>query len=563
MTMNFTRRFQHLIGVSVIVVLACALYLPFLGNPPVFDDKGFFSGRLLSYFATHPLGWGLRIPSYFSLAFVEVLWGRIEAHRILGLALHVACALALYKLIFDLFLAARRPDGSGEQHGMATHAAAWASIGAVLFVIQPAAVYGAGYLIQRSIVLATLFSLLSAILFIRGLTRRSHADAISAALLFSLAVLSKEHSVLLPAVAILAVPLVAVERRFAVRHVIIYLLICAPAAIFVALLSKGLIGASYEPDFGQVATQLESVFGQDIGAFPWSLSAVTQAGLFFNYLALWLWPDVQAMSIDLRVDFLGTWSAGWIALKVGAFAAYGIIGFLLLRRGGRAGLIGFGLLYVWVLYLVEFSTARFQEPFVLYRSYLWAPGLFIALAAALSAIPRRAALTAFVFVVPVLLFQAHDRLVTFSSSLRLWEDAVARLPEKPVPWGSRTLYNLGREYLYDGRPERAIALTDLCLARYPNTFHCYYARGAIHLQLEQYELARPFLERARELQPDDGVTHHRLGLALEHLGRLPEAKALYRRASKLGYLGGNYELSRLEHPGSGLLQPKKTAPTSR
>jgi tetratricopeptide (TPR) repeat protein len=562
--MNLTKRFQHLVSVIVIVALACLLYLPFLGNPPVFDDKGFFSGRFLSYFATHPLGWGLRLPSYFSLAFVEVLWGHIAAHRILALAMHAACALALYKLIYDLFLSARSANGASHLHGVAGHAATWGLIGAALFVIQPMAVYGAGYLIQRSIVLATLFSLLSLILFVRGLTRRSHADAVSAALLFSLAVLSKEHSVLLPAVAALAVPLIVIERRFALRHVFIYWLACAPAAIFVALLSKGLIGAAYEPDFGQVAIQLENVFGQDIAGFPWALSAVTQAGLFFNYLALWLWPNVHAMSIDLRIDFLGTWSAGWISLKVGAFAAYGAIGFLLLRRGGRAGLVGFGLLYVWVLYLVEFSTARFQEPFVLYRSYLWAPGLFIALAAALSAVPRRIALAVFVLVIPVLLFQAHDRLVTFSSSLRLWEDAVAKLPEKPVPWGSRTLYNLGREYLYDGRPDQAIKVTELCMARYPDTFHCYSARGAIHLQMEQYELAQPFLERALELQPKDAITYHHLGLVLENLGRVPEAKALYHRSSELGYLGGDYELLRLEHPGSGLLAPKKKkTPASR
>ena len=563
MIANFTRRFQHLIGLGVIAALACALYLPFLGSPPVFDDKGFFSGRFLSYFATHPLGWGLRLPPYFSLAFVEVLWGRIEAHRILGLALHAACALALYKLIYDLFLAAQRPGGSGTPPGIEANAATWALTGAALFVIHPMAVYGAGYLMQRSIVLATLFSLLSVILFIRGLTRSSHTDAVSAALLFALAVLSKEHSVLLPAVAVLAVPLVAAERRFAVRHVSIYWLACAPAALFVTLLSKGLIGAAYEPDFGMVVTQLESVFGQDIANFPWSLSAVTQAGLFFNYLGLWLWPDIRAISVDLRINFLDTWSAGWISLKVGAFAAYGVIGFLLLRRGGRAGLVGFGLLYVWVLYLVEFSTARFQEPFVLYRSYLWAPGLLLALAAALSAVPRRAALAAFIFVIPVLLFQAHDRLVTFSSSLRLWEDAVAKLPEKPVPWGSRTLYNLGREYLYDGRPERAIEVTEQCMARYPNTFHCYFARGAIHLQLEEFERARPFFERALELQPKDAVTYHHLGVVLENLGRLPEAKALYRRSSALGFKGGDHQLSRLEHPGSGLVPPKKTAPASR
>ena len=41
---NFARRYQYLIGASLIVALACALYLPFLGNPLVFDDWVFFGG---------------------------------------------------------------------------------------------------------------------------------------------------------------------------------------------------------------------------------------------------------------------------------------------------------------------------------------------------------------------------------------------------------------------------------------------------------------------------------------------------------------------------------------
>lgn len=562
MIANYAKRFPHIVATGMIVAFACGLYLPFLGNPLVFDDKGFFTGQAFAYYATHPFGLSLRVPSYFSLAIIHVLWEQIVEHRVLSLALHAACSLALYKLIYDLLRAAQPSGRSGTLPGAQENAATWAFIGAAVFAIHPVAVYGAAYLVQRSIVLATLFSLLSLVLFVRGLTRGSHADAISAALLFTVAVLCKEHSVLLPAVALLAVPLAGSPRRFAIRHAVLYLAACAPAAILVTLLSKGLIGNAYEPDFGMVATQIEDVFGHDIADFPWSLSAVTQAGLFFKYLASWLWPDTRAMSIDLHPDFLATWSAGWILLKVSAFTAFGALGFMLLRRRGRAGVAGFGLLYTWMLFLVEFSTIRFQELFVLYRSYLWAPGILIALVALLSDVPRRAALIAFVFVCPLLLYQAHDRLVTFSSPLLLWEDAFAALPAKPVPWGSRTLYNLGREYLYDGRPDKAIGITEQCMRRYPNTFHCYFARGSIHLQLEEYGRALPYLERALELQPNNEAVYRYLGLALEKLGRLQEAKTIYRRASAVGFKGADEEISRLEKARNEPL-PKKTAPVVR
>jgi len=550
-------------GVILIVALACGLYWPFLDNPKVFDDWTFFSGYRFAYYATHPFGLDMRLPPSFSLAFTEMEIGGMRAHRIVSLVFHIACALALWKLIYD-FLRVVSPSGKPAQQTEPT-AALWACVGAALFAIHPVAVYGAGYLVQRTIVFATLFSLLSIVLFVRGLTRRRHADALSAALMYSVAVLSKEHSILLPGAAVLAGILVG-ERRFAYRHAAIYLAACAPAAIFVVLARKGLIGTAYEPDFGGLATQVEGVFAHGIQDFSWAISAVTQAGLFFKYLAVWLWPDTGAMSIDVRVNFLETLSAGWVVLKLGAFIAFGAIGVLLLLRRGRAGMVGFGMLYSWILFLIEFSTIRFQEPFVLYRSYLWAPGAVIAVAALLSAVPLRAAITAAALaipVLPVLLYQAHGRLVTFSSPLLLWEDAYLKLPATPIPWGSRTLYMVGREYAYGGKPDKAIEVADRCLEQYPGTVHCYFARGFIHFMLGEYHLALPYLSRAVELRPEGALGHHRLGLVLERLGRIPEAIAEYRRASDLGFTGADYEIERLESSSPGAARANRTPAASR
>jgi hypothetical protein len=547
MLIRLVRRFPLWSAAALIAGLACGLYWPFLGNPRVFDDWVFFSGQQFEYFATHPFGLAMRLPAYFTLAFTEIEIGGMQAHRIVSLVFHVACALALCKLIHDL-LRAVSPDRQGPEAESTRIVCACA--GGALFAIHPVAVYGAGYLVQRTIVLATLFSLLSVVLFLRGLTRGRHADALSAALMYSVAVLSKEHSVLLPGATVLAAVLVG-ERRFALRHAAIYLAACVPAAIFVVLTRKGLIGTAYEPDFGGLASQLDATFAHGVENMSWAISAVTQAGLFFKYLALWLWPDTSAMSIDVRVDFLETWSAGWILLKVGAFIAFGATGGVLLFRRGRAGMVGFGMLYVWILYMVEFSSIRFQEPFVLYRSYLWGPGVLIAAAAMLSAAPLRAAIAASSLAVALFFYQAHDRLVTFSSSLLLWEDAYLKLPAKPVPWGSRTLYMVGREYAYSRQYDKAIAVADRCLAEYPNTVHCYFARGFIHFMLGEYRAALPYLSRAVELRPEGALGHHRLGLVLERLGRISEAVAEYRRASDLGFKGADYEIERLESSSAG------------
>jgi tetratricopeptide (TPR) repeat protein len=503
-------------------------------------------------YATTPLGLGLRLPPYFSLAATETLGGSVAVHRSISLLFHIACALALYRLLYDLQrLAAHSGRGTPLAPAPAFDgaAAARAAIVAAAFAVHPVAVYGAGYLVQRSILFATLFPL-SIILLLRGLRRGSHADAISAAMMFSLAVLSKEHALLLPAAALPVIALAGAPRRFALRHAAIYLAACAPAAILVTLLSLGWIGTTYEDAYGAISSQIEALGGGDIAtAHPLAMSAVTQAGLFFRYLGLWLWADPGAMSVDLRVDFAGSWSAGWIAAKVLAFAACGALGLTLLLRRGAAGIAGFGLLYFWLLYLVEFSVARFQEPFVLYRSYLWAPGIACLVVAALWRVPRRVAIAAGAAACLALGYAARDRLTSFSSPLLLWEDAVAKLPPQPVPWASRTLYGLGREYLYAGRPEKAVEVAELCIARFPETAQCHYARGAIRLHRQNFEGARADFSRALEIQPASSIVHHRLGLALEGLGRLDQARASYRRALELGFQGAGIELQRMETPG--------------
>lgn len=530
----------HLAGAAAIAALGALLYLPFLDNPLVFDDRIFFSGFRFAYYATHPLGLDLRLPPYFTLTLTEVLWsGVIAAQRGVSLVLHVGVALALYKLLLDLQRAALPAPAQAD-------APLRAAVGAAAFALHPVAVYGAGYLVQRSIVMATLFGLVSMVLFLRGLRRERHADALSAALLYSLAVLSKEHAVLLPAAAVLLVLLTGIARPFALRHAAIYFAACAPAAIFVTLRSLGVIGGAYEEAAGAIAAQVGAASGEDVVEQSLALSAVTQAGLFFKYLALWIWPDPSGMSIDVRVDFAAGWTAGWIAAKVAAFFGAGAIGVALLLRRGAAGLAGFGLLYAWILFFVEFSAVRFQEPFVLYRSYLWGPGVLCIAVAVLSRLPRPATLAAGVLGCAALGYVAHGRLVTFSQPLLLWEDAAAKLPDKPLPWGSRTLYHLGYEYLNAGRPAKAIAATERCASLYPRTVHCVYARGAVHLHLGQYELAREHLLRAIELKPGEAILYHRLGLALEGLERIEDAKTAYRRSLVLGYGGGRFELERLD-----------------
>jgi len=523
------------VALCLIAVAACALYLPFLSNPIVFDDKGLFTGSRFAEYATSPFGLSPRWPASFSVAIMYVTFGSIEAQRVVGVVLHAAVGVALFLLIREL--QRNRTENT------------WvAAVVAALFVLHPLAVYGAAYLAQRSLVLATLFSLLSAVVFARGLQAGRYAGAIAAAALFSIAVLSKEHAILVPGAIALIAWVVAAPRPFALRYAATYLAACAPAAIFVFLLLKGIVGQPYEVGFKEVAAEV-SLSGEDMIASPWFSSVLTQLWLFPRYVLLWLLPDTARMSFDQRVDFASTWTFAAISVSVLVFAATGALGAWLVSRRGRAGIIGFGILWFWLCYLIEFSVARFQEPFVLYRSYLWAPGILVALAILAERLPVRVLLISSFLVAAGLAWQAHDRLRTFSSGLALWEDAVAKLPPGAIPGGSRALYQLGREYFYADRTADAERVVDRCMAEYPGMHRCVFARAAMALSEERYEAALPFLKLAIAERPRDGLTRHHLGLALQGLGCRNEARAQYELSAKLGFWGGIERLKSLDGKG--------------
>jgi len=455
--------------------------------------------------------------------------------RLGNVLLHGANAIILLFLLRRLFGVTL--TGEGAANGMPPALSGFALFGALIFALHPVAVYGVAYLIQRSTLMATLFMLLMLLAYLEGLQRGSWRWMLLAALCYFAAVYSKEHSIAAPGVALAMTLLVrkpsaALFRQIAPYYAIAMLI--AAAVVWSTVSSKAVLGTVYETRALGMLEQ--SVKLKGLTALPdlHVLSILTQCGLFFKYLWLWLVPNPAWMSVDMREPF-ATSLFGWHTLGLVGFLGYFCAAvWLLLKRGSR-GLLGFALLYPWILFVVEFSTVRIQEPFVLYRSYLWMPGLFAALPVVFGWLAPKKALLVLGLVCVLLVPLTLNRIDTFSSALKLWDDAEKLVRGKTGMSGIERIYtNRGNKLFQLKRYDEAIADFNRAIAVYPDDDLVYGSRAKAYYFTGEYQLALRDYERAIAMNPGSKRLYYDRSLTYRALGNFAAAQEDLRKSCELG-----------------------------
>ncbi len=245
-----------------------------------------------------------------------------------------------------------------------------------------------------------------------------------------------------------------------------------------------------------------------------------------------------------------------------AFIGYGLLLLLALWRAWLPRLVGIGLLAPWLLFLTAFGAVLYQEPFVLYRSYLWAlPGM-LPVAVLLSRLPQRGQILALTVVGLVCFGSTWSRLQTFSHPLLIWEEAVVRLQGRDdLPGAHRIYFNRGIVHTNLGGPNLLMALQDFnkSMALNPSYAPAYHNRGAAYAELGEHAKALADFEHTLALKPDYLRAHLGRGLALLQLGRSMDGLAELAYACDRGMGCKQYaeEFERLKNSG-GLIMPPAT-----
>lgn len=516
----------------LLVFAVAALYGQFLWNPIQFDDRYFF---MLDNVGNMPISvfhysmFQFRSLPYATLAWTNNLFGLdLINFRIGNLLLHAATVLALFYFLEAIFNAVY---GSHSKESLSPRFAAF--FAALLFALHPIATYAAGYLVQRSIVMATLFSLLSMLCYVHGSVRKKSLLLWASVPFYYLAVFSKEHAIMLPFVLLALTPLLHDDWRLKLKQRWGIFVALVVIALFVFWTSKNMIGTAYEQAAPEMLQQFDS-------KFPYLLSVLTQSWLFFKYAVLWVMPNPAWLSIDMREPFAGSIFSVYLIAAV-CFLGWGVGAVWLLLKRGRAGLVGFAMLFPWLMFFTEFTAVRIQESFVLYRSYLWVVGAFCFLPIIFNRVNPRMAAVVLSIIALAMFPVSMERLMTLSNSVLLWSDAEKLVKDRTdLPGVDRIYYNRGTEYIKVDALDKAIS--DLKQAIALNGHYveaAYWNLGVAYSKKEDWAKAIATFSKCVEIA--EKTPHwkyfHGRAIAFEKLGSTQNAQDDYRKACVLGNRG--------------------------
>jgi tetratricopeptide (TPR) repeat protein len=466
-------RYALAFGAAALATLLA--YAPALRGEFVLDDLSLsFTGQ--EYFNAPLRTWLIGVRPLLSLSFFanfQLFGGQPFSFHLVNVLLHTLTGGLVFLIVRKLLPLA------GES-GLRRDALSGFAAG--IFLLHPIQTESVAYVASRSEVLSVLFCYAAlAVFLLRRREAISWTTAVAVALLFGVAVNTKEHTAVLPAILLLTDyywnP--GFSLRGALRNWRLYVLIAAGGALAARMVYRVLWASN--------------TAGFRIKDMPWDVYFYTQGRVIWSYIRLFFLPFGQNLDPDValsRSPLDGGAVFAWLALAA-------VTGVAIWRRR-RYPLASYGWLVFLALLAPTSSVMPIADVMAERRMYLPLIGMLLVVVEFLrhwKVSPSRlvAALAAVLCAAGIL---TSVRAQVWSSSFALWQDTVARSPGK-------------------SRPHQQIGFV-------------YYSRGRCDLALEHYQ-------KAVAIGPPDYRAVVGLGTAYDCLGREEEALAQFRQAARLVY----------------------------
>lgn len=543
----FDRIFQNYPWILAFLfpVISLALYASTLDYPLVYDSVGkidltFFYNDYIASFSPLKTRWVFFVNLWLDhLVFKgDFSWFRLE--NILWHGLNSSIIYLFLKSLFNHLIPT-------DIKIKLTPIPLLAFLAALLFCLNPVSVYATVNIIQRSILLATFFSILCCWIFFVGLTKNKTWLLYISTLFYFLAIHSKEHAILISVLLVIFVYITNSFRKEHIKKWLPPLILVAFMAIQVVFFSSGIIGQIYEP---KTTAIIPHITRPEQAPSLWILSIINQSTLFFHYLWLWIFPLPKLMAIDMATVFpsqlLSLHSLGFLGyLLFLGFAAYSLC------KKHIWTLLGLGLLCPGILFITEFTVVRYHDTFILYRSYLWMFGFYIILPFFLQWVSKKQQVALLAMLAFIFTWVSLDRMQTFQSSIALWADAADKIDyskkEKLSLNAYRPFASVGGHMAQKGEHEKAIQYYRKAIDVNPHVFNLYNSIG-VSLSLNgQKEEAALMLLKAIELNPEHPMAYYNLGSLYYEKGDVNKAGLYFTKTlmKKVDHDGAHYQLAKV------------------
>jgi hypothetical protein len=416
-----------------------------------------------------------------------------------------------------------------------------------LFLMHPLQTESVSYIASRSETLSVFFVLAALVVFLyRSGATLSIARILALLALFAAAALSKEHTVVLPALLILTDYYWNFEFSPSViwRNWKLYLPVAAGALIAAARILRILRG-------NQSA-------GFQIQGLTWYQYFFTECRVIWDYVRLYVAPVGQ--NLDPDIDISRTIAAHGAIIGLAALLAVSVLAWIYRRRFPIAS-------YGWFVFLILLaptsSFAPLIDPMAERRLYLPFIGLLLITVEFL----RRWKPSRNVFVGTLALVLVVEGVFTYQrnllwgSEIDIWKDAVSKSPRKVRPRFQLAMADFQasacsdsvdefqkaaalRQPSYDllldwalaydcaGNTAQALAKFQLATAMHPSA-HTYSQLGREYGKIGRYPEALDALTTAQRLEPRFAMTYYYLGNIHVIQGDLVQARKDYQGAIQL------------------------------
>ncbi|MBI5675378.1 MAG: tetratricopeptide repeat protein [Nitrospirae bacterium] len=441
----------------------------------------------------------------------------VMGYHLVNIFIHIFNSLLLYWLITLTFRTPffsvagspmTFPDGSRNLIALFT---------ALFFAVHPIQTQAVTYIVQRFASLATLFYMLSLVMYIkwRELKEQQTKRYMPGIILYAVSLLSavlamktKEFAFTLPIVmAIYELMFFDGKIMKKTRYLIPFFL--AVLVIPTALADNG----------GSIAV-LSGVNKEDLNIYGERSSMsggdylFTQFRVIVTYIRLLFLPINQ--NIDYDYPIYSSFFDPAVVLSFLSLLSVIIAGIYLYRLSKRPErrdrcwlrLISFGIFWFFITLSPESGVIPIMDLIFEHRVYLPSVGFFMALTAAIGAglarcenrgiYAKKVIVFVMLLVVIILSGATYTRNTVWQDNMSLWEDAAEKSPNK-----ARPLHNIGLEYAKQRRTDEAIKAYQAALRLKPDYVACHYDLGVAYIDKGRVDDAIREFQTILKIIPDD------------------------------------------------------------